>query len=211
MTMTTKQIEAFHVPSGARVVAMSPDIAVKIRARAERARCSPEGIVATAIRGYICAPRRPDRKPVMNAGERIDAAMKLKGRTRIPAFEWPVDGMAVAVRPLIVSILGMMAEENGNRGGWLGEFANAITLETLSDYERVVLKAQSEIDAYWAGDGPCTAAVLAMSLGVELKPPPTTTPPQFDRDRFSPFVEWTEHGRVVLPWEVRAAELRRKR
>jgi hypothetical protein len=215
---SNRLVEALTIPNGARVVAMNPDVAQKIRARIERDRetCGPrvtmQSFVAKAIRNHLLRPKTGDEYHVRNKRKVIELAMGMDGTKRIGAFEQPDQAVVVVVMPVIAALLGVVAAEDRNHFGWLGEFAIAITLAALSDYEKVVLQAQKEVGASRLGMGPLTAAMLATDLGVGWIPPVEPLRLEFNRVWFVPFQEYGERGpveirRIASPSKASPAEL----
>jgi hypothetical protein len=200
--------ELIFVPKGARVVALNADVVQRLQARVDEnniKKSGPktiEGVVAESLRVRIIDHElHGQHRRVLNRKKHIECVDKLdpKDTRRVAAFEQVEGGTTIVVMPLIGAILEVHAAENGMDGGWLEEFAVAVTFGWMLDAERVMIQAQCEVNAFHAGDGPATAATIAAALGVPIASPPPPLPPlDFDRAQFPPFQEITEHGRIEL-------------
>ncbi len=187
---------------------LNADVAQRLQARIDEniAVCSGsrtiEGVIASSLRDRITENEiRGQWRKILNRRHHVDAHINDQSlaKTRsIPSFEQVDGGLTIVVMPVIAAILDVHAAENKELGGWLHEFAVAVTMGYLRDAERVMVRAQCEVNAYHACEGPVTAAVLAANLGVELVQPPPLPLLRFDRDRFPPFQEVTEQGRFSL-------------
>ena len=202
--------ELIFVPKGARVVALNTYVVQRLQARVDEnniKKSGPktiEGVVAESLRVRIIDHElHGQHRRVLNRKKHIEGVDKLdpKGTWRVAAFEQVDGGSTVVVMPLIAAILEVHAAENGRGGGWLEEFAVAVTFGWMLDSERVMIQAQCEVNAYHDGNGPATTATMAAALDVPIVSP--LPPLDFDRARFPPFQEITEHGRIELQSFVR--------